>query len=144
MDVAEGLAVTVKAVLLDVVTMASTFIITAVPAELLIVTATPALPTGVEAPSTTEISVLEVMLHDDASMPVEGVLPTFAEHVRPGVNPVPAKVIVLPWYTAEGLTLDALGAAFMVNEPALFGPSMVAAAAFLVVTTAIAIVPAVP
>ena len=95
-------------------------------------------------PSTTVICELEIMMHV-AAIPDEGALPTFAAHTSPVVNPDPVKVIVLLAYTVVGLTLgDALGAAVMVKELALVGPSIMEGAEVLVVTAAFAIDAAVP
>ncbi len=84
------------------------------------------------------------MAHEDAAMPVGGLLPTVAEHVKLVVKPAPDNVMVLVEYAAAGLTAVALGAALIVNGWALFGPSIVATAEVLVVTAALDTVAAVP
>ncbi len=52
-------------------------------------------PAVVDALRTMTIDAVEAMLHEDAVAPDEGTLPTFAEHVKLVVNPVPASVMVL-------------------------------------------------
>ncbi len=97
-----------------------------------------------DAPRATTTAVDDAMLHHEAGAPDEGVLPTFAQHAKLVVNPVPVSVIVLLVYAVGGLTPLALGAALMVNDWALFGPSIATPDEFLVVTAAFDTVADVP
>ncbi len=55
------------------------------------------------------------MVHEEAAMPVGGLLPTVAEHIKLVVKPAPVNVMVLVEYAAAGVTVVALGAALIVN-----------------------------
>ncbi len=83
-------------------------------------------------------------MHDDVEVPEDGLLPTFAEHVKLVENPVPINVTVLLVYAEVGLTAVAAGAALMVNGCALLGPSIIWNADDLVVTAAFDIVAGAP
>jgi hypothetical protein len=96
------------------------------------------------SPRTMIIVVCETILHDIAEVPDDGIMPNFAKQFKLVVKLDPVSVIVLLAYAAAGLTAVAEGAALMVKDCALLGPSIVAKAAFLVVTAAFNVVLGVP